>query len=976
MIDGGWLSIFFVLLAVGVGIFIFRQNKIVQSIEILPEDGKESGLSVSERRVRHCIDDICDYIEKGTSEYLAVESRVLIPYVLTFSIVVFLLTGCRGRKDILPSPAIPPGNPIIEFVSDYTFGAFSALSYCCGAATSSAAGYIGVYAATSVNGKVAHKICDRRDRNDMRHGVQKGFETCLRGGAVMAFGMVTVGICNLFVLMSLFLLHYDTCTNPLECDQKAVAYCLLSYSLGASSIAILHRIGGSIYMKGVDLCKLMLVNDPQDAIDLPEFDARNPATIADCVGDVVGDVAGASADFFGNFSQSICACLAIMASAVNTLEMDRTTPLISHWSIMCLPLMIFMVGILVSMVVYLLTVSKASTFRPDVTTKPADSTRAVEQHEAPDAHPQLEKDYIKTNMQQALWNQVLTATVISGIFNFFLILIMLPDEFYVDYWLHEGTRDKSSLVVKDWQLGFCALTGSITGLIGGYVGMYYTSEGSPNSVIERGNPVRAVFDAAGGFSKTASNNAALVIIKGISLGYESTIAACLNLAVGIYIAHTLAYGLGVSFAAMGAMSSVCSVMITTTFGPIAKNAHAVAVMSGMDEDSKHSAEQLATAGNNVLAMSKGFSTTVGAMCAYAMVSAFVLRANVQRANLSIFEPLCCCGLLIGCMLPYYLSAMVVNAVSKAATKLKANIQNQFHGNGGETIMSGQRPDYDSCIQDVTDASLLSLLPVGLMIVLVPLTFGLFLGRAAVAGLAIGCILTGVPHAVSCANTGGIWSMTRQLMHANYMGPTEAFDKFKAKLVMKENEERDGLAGAEEEEESKEDIERELEGHKPKPAYEAAQVGEDVADPLKDAVAPAVSVLMKEVAMIAAVLGPYFASVRGGYGTIGCDIVRTCDPLEYPMEGFDYVLMAVFFTVCGLFGCMWVARCIRGPAPPSTEKQGYEASNDPSQPLLQNQTKYYTEGSDEGSDPMTPNFDDLDRHSSPNYPEGNLLDDDS
>merc|ERR1712216_205365 len=191
-------------------------------------------------------------------------------------------------------------------------------------------------------------------------------------------------------------------------------------------------------------------------------------------------------------------------------------------------------------------------------------------------------------MQQALWNQVLTATVISGIFNFFLILIMLPDEFYVDYWLHEGTRDKSSLVVKDWQLGFCALTGSITGLIGGYVGMYYTSEGSPNSVIERGNPVRAVFDAAGGFSKTASNNAALVIIKGISLGYESTIAACLNLAVGIYIAHTLAYGLGVSFAAMGAMSSVCSVMITTTFGPIARNAHAVAVMSGMDEDSKHS----------------------------------------------------------------------------------------------------------------------------------------------------------------------------------------------------------------------------------------------------------------------------------------------------------------------------------------------------------------------------------------------------
>jgi len=967
MIDGGWLSVFFVLLAIGVSVFIFRQNRIIQNIEILPEDGKEEGLSVSERRVRHCIDDICDYIEKGTQEFVARESRVMIPFVLVFSLLVFMLTGCRGRKEILPSPTDPPGNPIIEFVSDYTFGAFSAVAYCCGAATSAFAGYIGIYAATAVNGRVAHKICDRRDRTDTRRGVEKGFETCLRGGAVMSFGMITVGVCNIFVLMCLYLLKYDTCTNPLDCDQKAVAYCLLSYALGASSISILHRIGGSIYMKSVDLCRLMLAADPIDAIDLPDFDARNPATIADCVGDVVGDVAGASADFFGNFAQSICACLAIMASAINTLEMDRTTPLISHWSIMCLPLMIYMVGIVVSMVVYLLTVSKASPFRPDITVKPKDNPRPTDPHEHPDAHPQLEKDYIKTNLQQALWHQVVTASLITAIFEFLLIMIMLPDSFYVDYWLHEGTRDKSMLEVKDWQLGLCALIGSVTGLIGGYVGMYYTSEGSPNAIMERGNPVRAVFDAAGGFSKANSNNAALVIIKGVSLGYESTIATCVNLAVGIYASHSLGFGLGTSFAAIGAMGSVCSMMITTTFGPIAKNAHAVAVMAGMDEESKHAAEQLATAGNNVLAMSKGFSTTVAALVAYSLVSAFVLRADVQRANLSIFEPLCVAGLLIGCMLPYYLSAMVIHAVGKTAGVLKQNIQAQFHGNGGETIMSGQRPNYDSCIQDATDASLTFLVPIGLMVVLVPLSFGLFFGRAAVAGLAIGCILTGVPHSVSLANTGGIWSMTRQLMQANYMGPTEAYDKFKAKLVMKENE---VAVPGEETEETKEDIERELEEHKPKPAYEAAQVGEDVADPIKDAVAPAVSVLMKEVAMLACVLGPYFASVRGGYGTIGCDIVRNCNPEEYPMEGFDYVLMFLLFAICGLFGCLWVARCFTSPS-----QQGNPAirkdTNDPSQPLLQGQTtKYeYTPGSDD----IDSNFNGLGPDDSAMYPQGSVID---
>ena len=80
---------------------------------------------------------------------------------------------------------------------------------------------------------------------------------------------------------------------------------------------------------------------------------------------------------------------------------------------------------------------------------------------------------------------------------------------------------------------------------------------------------------------------------------------------------------------------------------------------------------------------------------------------------------------------------------------------------------------------------------------------------------------------------------------------------------------------------------------PKPAYESAQICESIGDPLKDSVSPTMSIVMKEVAMISVVLVPFFSSVRGGYGSIGCSLNRACDTAEYPMEGFDILLVSIF-----------------------------------------------------------------------------------
>lgn len=897
MIEWTWIATSFVLTAAAVTCFIGKQLSNMREISANKEEKK---FTADQQKTRDCIQDISKCVLKGTMTFMKRELMFLLIYVAGFTVVVFFLTGARGRKEIYPS-AVSGGNPVVQFVQDWWFGLFSALAFIVGALTSAVAGWIGIQCASIANQRVAYKISDDiHSDGDPRDGVQKGFETCLRGGAVMAFGMFTVGVVMLFLLTCLYLLQFNVCDNPVNCDQKAVCYCLLAFALGASAIAVLHRIGGGIYMKAIDWCRLTLSTDETSPrIDLSPFDSRNPATVADNVGDIIGDVAGCGADFFESFAHSICAVLAIMASCINTVEMDEVTPVISHWSLMCLPLMVFQSGIIVSMVIYLLTVSKTSPFNPQISKKPtqAELDRSLKEEE----DLEVKNDYIVKNLRNALWRQVLAATLIHAVIMFFTIIIMLPDEFYVDYWFHMGTSSLSSRVVKDWQLGLAAVTGSMVGLGAGYVGLYYTS-------FPYGS-VREVYD------NSMFKQLETMLVNGLALGYQSTAASVLNLGLGIYVAHELGHGLGVAFAAMGCMGTCCSVLITTTFGPMAKNAHSMAEMSAMHEEHRKAAEQLATAGNNVLSMSKGFSTTAAALCAIAMVYAYVLRCGVQRVNISIHEPFCIAGLLIGAMLPYRLSAMLVSAMKKVSALLMMNIKSQFREHGPAIWENEIRPNYNQAIQVATGAALQHLIPIALLLFAVPLSTGLLFGRASVVGLVIGCVLSGVPLACSNGTSGAIWAMTRQQLLASCQGPSDGYTKLKAQLSQA-RQDLHNEGELDEEHEDEDHYIHELKGlvehAQPKASYLKAEIAEDIADPLKDLISPAISVLMKQTAILVTVVGPYFASIRGGYGALGCSLSKRCDTTRYPLEPFDYILFVVYGVLIVALVGIWINKFFRAP----------------------------------------------------------------
>ena len=66
-------------------------------------------------------------------------------------------------------------------------------------------------------------------------------------------------------------------------------------------------------------------------------------------------------------------------------------------------------------------------------------------------------------------------------------------------------------------------------------------------------------------------------------------------------------------------------------------------------------------------MGKGFAIGSACLVALALFGAFVTRANLEIVN--ILRPLEFAGLIVGAMLPYYFSAMTMEAVGDAAQEM-------------------------------------------------------------------------------------------------------------------------------------------------------------------------------------------------------------------------------------------------------------------------------------------------------------------
>ncbi len=238
---------------------------------------------------------ISESIRKGANAYLKRQYRI----VAIFFGIMFILLGVMAFVGFI-TPYVP-----FAFL---TGGIFSPLS-----------GFIGMKIGTLSNARTADAC---------QEGLNRGLRVAFSAGSVMGFTVVGLGLLDISIWF--FLLKF-----VFNLAAEEITGAMLTFGMGASSMALFARVGGGIFTKAADV-GADLVGKVEAGI--PEDDPRNPAVIADNVGDNVGDVAGMGADLYESYVGSIISACALGVAAFH------------GFAAMALPLLIAALGVVCSII--------------------------------------------------------------------------------------------------------------------------------------------------------------------------------------------------------------------------------------------------------------------------------------------------------------------------------------------------------------------------------------------------------------------------------------------------------------------------------------------------------------------------------------------------------------------------------------------------------------------------------------------------
>ncbi|MFI5460097.1 MAG: sodium-translocating pyrophosphatase [Isosphaerales bacterium] len=559
---------------------------------------------------------------------------------------------------------------------------------------------------------------------------------------------------------------------------------LLGFGFGGTLLALFMRVGGGIYTKAADV-GADLVGKVEAGI--PEDDPRNAATIADNVGDNVGDCAGMAADIFESYEVTIVAAMILGYASFG------------HKGVI-FPLLVRAIGVVGSIW----------------------STSRVK------AGPDSTSDEALHSVHHGFILGSIFSVVGFVLLGFFYL--QFDPQYYVDYPQAKGGLVSGHLPFwagfgtewLDMRPAWTCLIGIILAITLNKVTSYYTHT--------QYEPVKSL-------AKACQTGHATNIIQGFAVGYESAVVATVVIAVAILLSVLIYAGATPIFVAYGV--AMCGIgMLTLTgntismdvFGPVADNANGIGEMGydreEMGEENYKRARQiladLDAVGNTTKAETKGIAIGSAVIAAVSLFASFIAVLAVgsedkigqmttdqyfaEAGKLSIAYPQVFVGALIGGVVPFLFSSMLIRAVGRAAFLIVKECRIQFHDR--EIWAGTKKPDYGRVVNICTATAQSELIGPALLAILMPILVGIFLGTQALGGYLAGMIVVGQLLAVFMANAGGAWDNAKKTIE-------------------------DGLYGG-----------------KGSEAHKASITGDTVGDPLKDTAGPALNPLIKVMNMVA------------------------------------------------------------------------------------------------------------------------------
>jgi len=346
------------------------------------------------------------------------------------------------------------------------------------------------------------------------------------------------------------------------------------------------------------------------------------------------------------------------------------------------------------------------------------------------------------------------------------------------------------------------LAGVISGLIIGEVSVYYTSN--------KYKPVKNL-------ASSAESGPAILVVNGLSVGMLSTLVPVVVIAGATLAGFHFAGMYGVATSALGMLSILGITLSVDSYGPVADNAGGIAEMAQLPSNVRQITDKLDAVGNTTAAIGKGFAIGSAAFAALGLITAYIATVNgvsTRPFSLSLADPKLLVGLFIGGMIPYLYSSLLAKGVGKIAFKVVEEVRRQFREIPG--LMEGRgKAESDRCVDIATKGALRSMVLPGILVVVIPVCIGLFLGPVALGGLLVGSLVAGFPMAIQMANSGAAMDNAKKYIEEGNLGGK----------------------GSE--------------------AHKASVVGDTVGDPLKDTMGPSINILIKLMSVISLVLAPIF-----------------------------------------------------------------------------------------------------------------------